>query len=468
MPPKTKTDIKKAEQDRLQAMIIEMLREEENKYCADCDAKQPRWASWNLGVFLCIRCAGIHRNLGVHLTKVKSVNLDSWTAVQVQSMRVMGNAKGRAVYEHALPKDFRRAQNDHSLESFIRAKYEQKRYIMKDWLPPRVDVNDLSLELKSERETKKVAATPKIPNGCAPSPKVESHSSPVQQQTKEIQLLDFSDSITVPSVPPTSQSNTDLFFNELTPKNTNSVAVGDTLDDIFGPVVSAPPVSVEENSSISNGFGDFSAFASASTSETAANNGQTQSVPSVASAPSLFEDLNGLNMGPPAPSQSAILTSATLSATDNSKKSNLDILALFGSSSQSPSASVCSQLSSLSGLNMTAPAPAVGSQFVSAPAVQSSLGSNNLGQFGGFGFGASQSNGMSAETAAKFAAASPFANQAKGFGSTAPTSDLLGGLSTQSTTMASSSANNFDFDFGGLTFGGSSTKPATATKSLWD
>uniref|UniRef100_A0A4W6F1Q6 Arf-GAP domain-containing protein n=1 Tax=Lates calcarifer TaxID=8187 RepID=A0A4W6F1Q6_LATCA len=40
----------------------------------------PRWASWNLGVFMCIRCAGIHRNLGVHISRVKSVNLDQWTS----------------------------------------------------------------------------------------------------------------------------------------------------------------------------------------------------------------------------------------------------------------------------------------------------------------------------------------------------------------------------------------------------
>lgn len=50
--------------------LQELLREDENKYCADCEAKQPRWASWNLGVFLCIRCAGLHRNLGVHISKV--------------------------------------------------------------------------------------------------------------------------------------------------------------------------------------------------------------------------------------------------------------------------------------------------------------------------------------------------------------------------------------------------------------
>jgi stromal membrane-associated protein len=70
-------------QEKYQAILNAMLREEENKYCADCDSKGPRWASWNLGVFLCIRCAGIHRKLGVHITKVKSINLDQWTAEQI-------------------------------------------------------------------------------------------------------------------------------------------------------------------------------------------------------------------------------------------------------------------------------------------------------------------------------------------------------------------------------------------------
>jgi stromal membrane-associated protein len=59
---------------------------------------------------------------------VKSVNLDSWTPEQVQSMRVMGNAKAKAVYEAELPDMFRRPQTDQALEQFIRAKYEQKRY----------------------------------------------------------------------------------------------------------------------------------------------------------------------------------------------------------------------------------------------------------------------------------------------------------------------------------------------------
>lgn len=94
----------------------------------------PRWASWNLGIFLCIRCAGIHRNLGVHISKVKSVNLDSWTPEQVGSIQNMGNSKARAVCEANLPDNFTRPQTDSALETFIRSKYEQKKYIAKEWV----------------------------------------------------------------------------------------------------------------------------------------------------------------------------------------------------------------------------------------------------------------------------------------------------------------------------------------------
>jgi ribosomal protein L40E len=54
-----------------------------NNMCADCHARNPAWASWSLGVFLCMRCAAIHRKLGTHISKVKSLSMDSWTNEQV-------------------------------------------------------------------------------------------------------------------------------------------------------------------------------------------------------------------------------------------------------------------------------------------------------------------------------------------------------------------------------------------------
>lgn len=145
--------------DKCQSLIEVLLKDDDNKYCVDCDAKGPRWASWNLGVFLCIRCAGIHRNLGVHISKVKSVNLDAWTPEHVAYVQRMGNSRARAIYEANLPDDFRRPQTDTALESFIRAKYEHRKYIAQDYVdpgppPPAFNIDDELKRMKEQKRSK--------------------------------------------------------------------------------------------------------------------------------------------------------------------------------------------------------------------------------------------------------------------------------------------------------------------------
>jgi len=119
----------KAQAEKFQHQLLELLKDEPNRKCADCHARGPRWASWNLGVFICIRCAGMHRNLGVHIAKVKSVNLDTWTQEQVDNMLAWGNGVGNEFYEYKLPSDFRRPKDDKDVEIFIRNKYDKKLYV---------------------------------------------------------------------------------------------------------------------------------------------------------------------------------------------------------------------------------------------------------------------------------------------------------------------------------------------------
>eukprot|EP00127_Corallochytrium_limacisporum_P004600 Clim_evm14s169 gene=Clim_evmTU14s169 len=108
-------------------ILARLTAEEPNKYCADCGVKGPRWASWNIGAYVCLRCAGIHRSLGVHISRMKSVTLDSWTPEQIESIKNGGNAKVNAIYEARLPKDFSRpTHSDQAMEHFIRQKYEKK------------------------------------------------------------------------------------------------------------------------------------------------------------------------------------------------------------------------------------------------------------------------------------------------------------------------------------------------------
>lgn len=74
-----------------------------NQHCAECGVPDPEWASVNLGIFLCIECAGAHRSLGRDKSKVKSIQLDKWTDDEIAAMRNIGNGMAEVLYDRRVP-----------------------------------------------------------------------------------------------------------------------------------------------------------------------------------------------------------------------------------------------------------------------------------------------------------------------------------------------------------------------------
>ena len=71
--------------------IPEILKLEGNTTCIDCGSEKPNWASLNNGVFLCLKCAGVHRGFGMSVSLIRSLQIDSWTEKQLLYLKKGGN-----------------------------------------------------------------------------------------------------------------------------------------------------------------------------------------------------------------------------------------------------------------------------------------------------------------------------------------------------------------------------------------
>lgn len=122
------------ESAKIKEQLLELAKLPANSLCADCGEKDPQWASANLGIFICIVCAGIHRNLGVHISRVKSLMLDIWKPEELEVMKGTGNKKSNEKYEAALREctPIHTSDSVALREQWIRAKYVRKLYILKD------------------------------------------------------------------------------------------------------------------------------------------------------------------------------------------------------------------------------------------------------------------------------------------------------------------------------------------------
>ncbi|XP_059384279.1 arf-GAP with GTPase, ANK repeat and PH domain-containing protein 1-like isoform X4 [Carassius carassius] len=163
-----------------EAVALQAIRNAKgNDLCVDCGAPNPTWASLNLGALICIECSGIHRNLGTHLSRVRSLDLDDWPSELTKVLSAIGNHTANNIWEtctqgrQKLTPEATREQR----ESWIRAKYEQRAFVtplpaqcsedtMSTWLLKAVIDRDLlRLLLLLAHSTKEVINVP--PEGAA-------------------------------------------------------------------------------------------------------------------------------------------------------------------------------------------------------------------------------------------------------------------------------------------------------------
>ena len=118
------------------AKLLQQVRDADagNKVCADCDSESKvEWVSINLGIVLCIECSGIHRSLGTHISKVRSLTLDTTSFTQdiIEMLLIIGNRVSNMVWEAKIDRSWKpgpqstREQRLH----FITAKYSDRAYV---------------------------------------------------------------------------------------------------------------------------------------------------------------------------------------------------------------------------------------------------------------------------------------------------------------------------------------------------
>ncbi|XP_046689980.1 arf-GAP with SH3 domain, ANK repeat and PH domain-containing protein 1 isoform X2 [Silurus meridionalis] len=128
------------------AIIDDVLRIPGNEVCCDCGAADPKWLSTNLGILTCIECSGIHREMGVHISRIQSMELDKLGTSELLLAKNVGNSNFNEIMEGNLPFPSPKPTSSSDMtirKEFINAKYVDHKFARKTCSSAVAKMNDL-------------------------------------------------------------------------------------------------------------------------------------------------------------------------------------------------------------------------------------------------------------------------------------------------------------------------------------
>uniref|UniRef100_A0A8C4IB98 Un-named sa1614 n=1 Tax=Dicentrarchus labrax TaxID=13489 RepID=A0A8C4IB98_DICLA len=126
-------------EDLTRAITDDIKRMPGNNNCCDCGAPDPGWLSTNLGILTCIECSGIHREMGVHVSRIQSLSLDSLGTSDLLLARNVGNSGFNEILEaNLLSPSLKPSQHSHMGErkDFILSKYQDVNFVRRSHSSP--------------------------------------------------------------------------------------------------------------------------------------------------------------------------------------------------------------------------------------------------------------------------------------------------------------------------------------------
>ncbi|XP_040835222.1 arf-GAP with SH3 domain, ANK repeat and PH domain-containing protein 1 isoform X11 [Ochotona curzoniae] len=139
-------------EDLTKAIIEDVQRMPGNDVCCDCGSSEPTWLSTNLGILTCIECSGIHREMGVHISRIQSLELDKLGTSELLLAKNVGNNSFNDIMEANLPSPSPKPTPSSDMtvrKEYITAKYVDHRFSRKTCSSPAAKLNELLEAIKS-------------------------------------------------------------------------------------------------------------------------------------------------------------------------------------------------------------------------------------------------------------------------------------------------------------------------------